>query len=265
MNNLIIGTSGFSYSDWVGPVYPPGTPAKDFLRLYAREFPMTELNFSFYRQPDPRTMERMVHATPDAFSFAVKAYRGLTHEAGDLAAEIKAFRAGIAPLHEAARLCAVLLQFPHSFHYTPPSRKRLDALCGMLEGYPLAAEFRNDEWDRDSVHNGLRKRNVALVNVDEPDLPGLIKPSAVVTAGHAYVRFHGRNAANWWSGDNVTRYDYLYNDRELEEWLPRIRALMEKAQKVLVAFNNHFRGQAVKNARRLREMAGGGGDERAGI
>jgi len=252
---ILLGTSGYSYPDWVGPVYPPGTPEKDFLAHYAKLFPLTELNFSYYRQPEARTIARMVHVTPDTFRFAIKGYKRLTHElAADPSAEARIFKEGIRPLVEAGRLASVVLQFPYSFHYTTESRKYLDTLCRQFEGFPAAVEFRNSEWQRDSVYKGLTSRQVALVNVDEPLLPGLPRPTALVTAPHAYVRFHGRNAAKWWDGDNTTRYDYAYSGDELAEWLPRIRQMAGKAVNVMVLFNNHFQGKAVEDAKKLRAM-----------
>jgi uncharacterized protein YecE (DUF72 family) len=258
MSNILIGTSGYSYKDWVGPVYPPGTADKDFLKVYAGKFTFTELNFSYYRQPDPRTLDRLVHMTDDHFRFAVKAHQSLTHAiTGDFRREAAAFKQGIAPVIEASKLAAILAQFPFSYHYNPQNRKHLQAVCDELSGLPLAVEFRNAEWIRDSVCEGLKKRSVALVNVDEPALAGLIKPASIVTSHIAYVRFHGRNEANWWSGDNASRYDYLYSDDELAEWVPRIRDMAAKAVTVIVAFNNHWRGQAVQNARKLRKMIEG--------
>lgn len=252
---ILTGTSGYSYKDWVGPVYPPGTAAKDYLRLYAERFAMTELNFSYYRQPDPRMLERMAHITPDRFRFAVKAHKSLTHERSDNpAGDAAVFKRGIAPLIEASKLCAVLVQFPYSFHYTPKNRTYLKALCEELAGIPTAVEFRTDQWQRESVYEGFRARGIAYVNVDEPSLAGLPRPSATVTAPLAYVRFHGRNRRTWWEGDNTSRYDYLYSDELLGEWVPRIEAMAEEASTVVVTFNNHRRGQAVENAAGLRAM-----------
>lgn len=252
MGKLLLGTSGYSYKDWVGTVYPAGTAQKDYLKRYAEMFSFTELNFSYYRQPDPRTLERMLYLTGPEFMFSIKGHKTLTHErGGDLRKEAQVFREGIWPLAEAGRLAAVVMQFPHSFHYTPASRKHLDMLCREFDGFPLAVEFRGSEWQRDSVYEGLRKREVGVVNVDEPALPGLLRPTAIVTAPHAYVRFHGRNAKNWWGGDNVSRYDYSYNEEELMEWLPRIQAMNKESDVLMVLFNNHFRGQAVEDAKRL--------------
>lgn len=256
-----IGTSGYSYQDWLGTVYPPGTPSKDFLRLYAQQFVLVELNFSYYRQPDARTVERMVHVTPDDFQFSIKGHKTLTHELnGDVEGESRIFKDGVRPLIEAGRLACVVMQFPYSFHYTKTARTYLDKLCRTFKDVPLAVEFRNDEWQRDSVYKGLESRQVALVNVDEPLLPGLPRPTAIVTAPHAYVRFHGRNAANWWNGDNASRYDYSYSEDELSEWLPRVKQMGDKATSVMVLFNNHFQGKAADDARKLKEML-----EEAGI
>ncbi|MBD3346720.1 MAG: DUF72 domain-containing protein [Chitinivibrionales bacterium] len=254
---ILIGTSGYSYKEWVGPVYPPGTAPKDFLELYSGMFPLAELNFSYYRQPDQRTMGRMAHMTGDDFTFVVKGHKSLTHEIKNFREDAAVFKHGIGPLTEAGKLGAVLLQFPYSFHYVPRSRKYLDALCAEFEHIPLAVEFRNSEWQNDSVYNGLKKRNVALVSVDEPDLPKLLKPTEITTADFAYVRFHGRNQQNWWTGDNVSRYDYLYSDDELMEWVPRIQTMAATAHRVMVAFNNHSKGQAAQNAKRLKEMLEG--------
>jgi len=255
MGRVLIGTSGYSYDDWVGPVYPSGTDKRDFLAHYAAKFPIVELNFTYYAQPTPRTLEHMIGATPDGFLFSVKAHRTMTHEIGDAwEKDVAAFREGIRPLADAGRLSAVLLQFPYSFAYTPESRNRLAALCGMLEGLPLAVEFRKSDWLRDSVYDGLRERGAALVSVDEPDLPKLLRPSTVVTGDFAYIRFHGRNATNWWTGDNVTRYDYRYSRAELEEWVDRIRTVLERARMAMLFFNNHRRGMAAQNAVEMRGL-----------
>lgn len=257
---ILIGTSGYSYDDWVGPVYPPGTQKKDFLALYAAEFPVVELNFSYYAQPTARTLERMVAATPLTFQFALKAHRSMTHEIGDTwESDIATFREGIKPLSESGRLAAVLLQFPHGFAYTTESRTRLSRLCDGLSGLPLVVEFRRSEWHKEKVFEGLRERGVSLASVDEPDLPGLLRPTTEVTGPLGYIRMHGRNKETWWTGDNASRYDYLYNKTELTEWTKRIREILEKVPVLLLFFNNHWRGNAAQNAREMRMLLRGEG------
>jgi len=254
---ILVGTSGFSYDDWVGTVYPEGSTRRDFLRLYAARFPFVELNFSYYRQPGAVMLERMLEATPESFRFAIKAHQSLTHASGEDPAEpARIFREGITPLIESGRLEAVLCQFPYSFHYTPESRRHLDRVCGHLEGLPLAVEFRSHEWQRDSVYTGLRRRGAAFVNVDTPELPRLPRPSAVATSDLGYVRFHGRNAGQWWRGSSASRYDYLYDSSELSGWVPLIASLSRQVKLLLVAFNNHYKGQAARNAGDLNLLLG---------
>jgi uncharacterized protein YecE (DUF72 family) len=153
----------------------------------------------------------------------------------------------------------VLLQFPHGFAYTPESRNRLSALCDRLSGLPLVVEFRRSEWQREKVLEGLRERGVALASVDEPDLPGLLRPTTEVTGPLGYIRMHGRNRENWWTGDNASRYDYRYSGKELSEWTQRIREIMEKVPVLLLFFNNHWRGNAAQNAREMRMLLRGEG------
>jgi uncharacterized protein YecE (DUF72 family) len=254
---ILVGTSGFSYDDWVGPVYPQGTSSRDFLPHYAARFPFVELNFSYYRQPSAPMLEKMLTTTPQDFRFAIKAHRSLTHAPGEeTSGPARIFREGITPLQESGRLAAVLCQFPYSFHYTPEARRHLGRLCKQLHDLPLAVEFRSSEWQRDSVYEGLRRYGAAFVNVDEPRLPRLPEPSAVATAPLGYVRFHGRNAAQWWQGDNTSRYDYLYDKRELSEWVPLIRTLARQVKLLLVAFNNHYQGQAASNAGDMNLLLG---------
>jgi uncharacterized protein YecE (DUF72 family) len=197
----------------------------------------------------------MIEKTPEAFRFTIKAHQSLTHTIGeDFQQDVQRYKRGIQPLVQAGRLTAVLFQFPHSFHYTPERRKHLQRLCDSFADLPKAVEFRSADWQRDSVYRGLRDLDTAFVNVDEPRLPKLPTPTEVVSSDLAYLRFHGRNATNWWTGDNVSRYDYLYSPEELSEWLPMIERMLAKARLLLVVFNNHSRGQAIQNARELQTM-----------
>ncbi|MBN2351962.1 MAG: DUF72 domain-containing protein [Spirochaetales bacterium] len=255
MAKIFVGTSGYSYADWVGPFYPAGTAEKDFLGFYASQFSFVELNFSYYSMPSPPLIDRLAEKTGSDFVFAVKAHRSLTHEVTDgFERDLGAFREGVKPLAERGKLAAVLVQFPYSFHYNDQNRRRLDRLTRGLSGLPAAVEFRNAEWAQERVIEGLRERGAAFVNVDQPELPKLLKPGSLVTADHGYIRFHGRNKKNWWTGDNVSRYDYLYGEEELTGWIERIRSMLSLVRVLLITFNNHARGQAVQNARRLKEL-----------
>ncbi len=253
--SIYIGTSGYSYADWVGPFYPEHTKTRDFLEVYSTHFMMVELNFSYYRQPEASMLERMVEATPDGFRFAIKAHKSITHEEGaDWRKDVAAFRRGINPLSVSNRLCGVLLQFPYSFHYTHHNRRYLDAVCAEMAGFPLVVEFRNCEWQLAQVYSGLRRRGIATAVADYPHLDKLPKAEPVVTSDLGYVRFHGRNETNWWTGDNASRYDYLYSDDELDEWLDKIEQMSRNSHVLVLVFNNHWRGQATRNADQLAAL-----------
>jgi len=251
----MVGTSGYSYADWVGPVYPEGTRKGDYLDHYAALFSAVELNFTYYRLPEAGLIEHLRRRTPEGFRFAVKGYRSFTHERdASWKRDLETFSDGIKPLTESSRLLAVLLQFPFSFHYTPESRSYLARLCDSLSGLPLVLEFRNAEWQRDSVFAEMRKRDLGYTVTDYPSLRGLPEAVPVATSELGYVRFHGRNTKTWWTGDNASRYDYLYSPDELDAWVPRIEAIAAAASTVAVMFNNHWRGQAVANAKDLRDL-----------
>ena len=249
---ILIGTSGFSYKDWVGPYYPEKLPKKDWLAFYAREFKTCELNFTYYRLPNAQTLERMAAKVPADFVFTLKASGELTHQRTDNEAAFAQFVAALAPLIEAGKFGCVLAQFPYSFHATEANRDYLRFLREHLEDLPVVVEFRNAKWLTAENSALLRENHLGFCCVDEPRLKGLIPPVAEVTAETAYVRFHGRNAQKWWRHDEAwERYDYTYSDEELSEWVPKIKDLAGQAEKTFIFANNHWQGQAVGTARQL--------------
>lgn len=248
-----IGTSGFSYKDWVGPVYPAGLPERNWLSYYATQFSTVELNVTFYRIPSARNLDAWIRNTPDDFRFSVKAFRGLTHERE--APDFRAFVDSIRPMRAAGKLGCVLAQFPNSFHPIPENRAYLEQLRDGLGEYPLVAEFRHVAWSKPEFAQMLRSLAVGYCCVDEPQLKGLMPPQALVTAPTGYIRFHGRNAAHWYEHeDPAERYDYAYRPEELEEWLPRIRQVEEEAEDTYVFFNNHPHGHGVAGAKVLGKL-----------
>ena len=252
---IIIGTSGFSYKDWVGPVYPEDLPKNEWLRHYAQEFSTVELNFSYYRIPSPDTLARMADKVPDGFLFTVKAFRGITHERKEPTPLVRQFVDSLTPLLEADKFACVLAQFPFSFHANDTNRAYLETLREGFGDIPVVVEFRANDWISEQTFAELRALNLGFCCVDQPRLRGLIPPLAELTGPVAYVRFHGRNAAKWWQHDEAwERYDYTYSDGELGEWVPLIHQLDAEAPLTLVYMNNHWKGQAVDTARKLRRL-----------
>ncbi|OGT28404.1 MAG: hypothetical protein A2Z17_06260 [Gammaproteobacteria bacterium RBG_16_66_13] len=248
-----LGTSGFSYDDWVGPFYPPDLPRKDWLSFYARQFDTVELNVTYYRVPGLRTVEGWIAKTPDEFLFSVKAPGSLTHERVD--PDARPFRESIAPLVDSQRLACVLAQFPYAFRPSPENWEYLARLRGGLVDVPTVIEFRNHAWLTEDTFDRLKELRLGFCCVDEPALPGLIPSVARATGPVGYVRFHGRNAGQWWEHEQAwQRYDYTYPETELREWIPKLRKLEAEAPVTLVYANNHYRGQAADTIRKLRDL-----------
>ncbi len=256
---LLVGTSGYSYAEWAeAGFYPPGTRAGRMLPLYATQFPVTELNYTWYQMPRAEAVERMRQGVPPAFRFAAKLTRSLTHEVDPAAwrGEAARYRDGLAPLVQGGQLLAVLLQLPPGFDRTPERRAYLGALLDALAGLPLAVEFRHASWALDRVFAELERRRVTLVTVDAPDLPGLFPRLEVVTNSELiYVRFHGRNTRGWRSGNLQRQFDYDYSEAELREWSEeRLPRMARQARAGVLFFNNHVRAQAPADARQLMDQ-----------
>ena len=202
--------------------YPPGTQPGRMLPIYARVFSITELNYTWYQMPKAQGLERMAGQVPPAFLFTAKLTRSLTHEVDpdQWRGDVGMYRDGVSGLMQSGRLVAVLVQLPPGFDRVAKNRKYLAALLDELEGVPLAVEFRHRSWAHDRVFAELERRKVSLVTVDAPSLPGLFPCLDVVTNPDLfYVRFHGRNARGWRSGNMQKQFDYSYADEELSEWI----------------------------------------------
>lgn len=261
---LFVGTSGYSFPEWVKTgFYPPGTAGKDMLTFYAGQFNSVELNYTWYQMPKAAAMERMLSQAPAGFMFCAKLTRTMTHEIDprEWRNRVDLYRQGIAPLVQARRLLAVLVQFGPSFERTRANRMHLAHLLDELETLPVAVEFRHRSWAHDKVFAELEKRKASLVAVDVPDLAYLFPTHTIVTNPELfYVRFHGRNAKGWHSGNMQKQFDYDYSFKELRPWSEQnIPQMAEKARSGVVFFNNHVRGQAPCNARMLIEQLKGQG------
>jgi uncharacterized protein YecE (DUF72 family) len=229
------------------------------LACYAEEFSFTELNFTYYRMPEPRQFHQMQTRTPPGFLFAVKANQQMTHQREESTPEIfAAFRRALEPLLASDKLACVLAQFPYSFHNSGENMEYLARFRKWLPEVEIQVEFRNANWLVPGTGEALRDLNLGFVCVDQPRLKGLIPPFATATTETGYIRFHGRNAAKWYNHRHAyERYDYLYSEAELVEWVPRVEALKEKTRRIFIAFNNHYGGKAVSNARMMREFLEG--------
>ncbi len=264
------GPAGWSYTDWRGVVYlepaPPGFRPVPFL---AELFDTIEVNVTFYRDVPAVQLERwcaQVADRPD-FRWCFKLHQRFSHGGGVPAPrDLLPALASYAPVREADRLGALLLQFPWSLRGTPTHRTQIADLLSAARdaGWPLVVEVRHRNW-------GEGTPAFPPVICDQPDLPGnlgcdtaLAAAAAVAGtgAGPLYIRLHGRNRTAWFDREagRDRRYDYLYTPQERAGWLERLRRLARDAPAGVAAFliaNNHFRGQAVVDALVLQEMWSG--------
>ena len=255
---VFIGTAGWSYPDWEGAVYPRGASAADRLRAVAEHLDCVEVDSTFYRPPSARAAATWVQRTAHRpqFRFLAKAWQRFTHDRDRFwsPAEQQVFTDGLAPLREAGRLDALLFQFPWSFRNVTGNRDWLARVADAFAGWPMAIEVRHDSWTSDFC----RDRGLIFCNVDQPQLAHCLPPTAHVTAPVAYLRLHGRNAANWFQEQPAVyggRYDHLYNATELDQVWNQVRQLAGRARKTFVVFNNHKDGKAFANALQLKLRA----------
>jgi uncharacterized protein YecE (DUF72 family) len=196
----------------------------------------------------------MERKTPEGFRFVVKLHQSMTHERRLDPAVTREFLAALDPLKAAGKYDGLLAQFPWGFQRSAASLAHLEALRQSFGDEPLFVEFRHRSWLAPDLGPWLRERALGYCAVDEPALPGLMPPETLLTGEDGYVRFHGRNAGNWWARGGGDRYDYDYSERELGEWITRVRELAEKARRTYLFFNNCHAGQAARNARLMQEL-----------
>ncbi len=252
---LYIGTSGFSYQDWIGPFYPENTEKGDMLTLYARQFNTVEINSSYYRIMPAAIFCHLERKVPADFKFVVKANQAMTHVRDKNEAVFQEFESSLQPVLKSNKLGCVLAQFPYSFHYNNDNLDYLLYVKERIDYTPLIVEFRNNYWVKDLVFEFLKKNEIGFCMVDQPPLKGLIPPITVVTSPLGYIRFHGRNKEKWWQHEHAyQRYDYLYSEQELEEWVPKIKEVIRKTDNQYIFMNNHYKGKATKNALMLMKL-----------
>ena len=259
-----VGTSGWSFPDWTGIVYPPDRQ-RGFseLAFLARFLDAVEINTSFYRPPLATYCRKWLRDVRDneRFAFTAKLWRRFTHERehglGD--ADVRTFKDALAPLADAGRLGAVLVQFPWAFARTPANEDWLWRVTDAFAEWPLATEVRHVSWLNDDTLAGLKARGIAFCNIDQPASRQSVGATNIVGGGIAYYRLHGRNSAKWFdrNAGRDERYDYLYDESELAPWLDRIAEVADQVEQIYVMANNHYKGQAFTNALQIKAGVSG--------
>ncbi len=258
-----IGLAGWMYKDWAGIVYPRPKP-RGFheLSFLAHYFDVLEINTSFYGPITAKTSSSWLEQlqSHSRLRFTAKLWRGFTHERNATAADEQLVKDGLAPLVDARRFGALLLQFPWSFRNTDENREYVARLAARFAGYPLVLEVRHASWSEPGVLDTLAQLNIGLCNIDQPLFSRSIQPAAIATSAVGYIRLHGRNYNSWFTKNEHSheRYDYLYSPDELDPWIARIKAVDAAAHETYVVANNHYLGKGAVNALEIRSILTGG-------
>ena len=263
------------------------------LKYYASQFSVVEVDSSYYALPSRRNAELWVERTPAHFAFDIKAHGLMTGQpsevkrlptdlqkalpkalgektrvyAKDLPPELRAqlwtrFREAIEPLHAAGKLGAVMLQYPRWFVSDARNRAELAEAAERLDGLPCAVEFRSALWFAGTAAAStlrlLKDVGLSFVMVDEPQgMKSSVPPIVAVTAERlAVIRMHGRRADAWEKTGIpvVERFRYLYDTKELGEWVTRIMEAAEQAREVHVLMNNCYANYGTTNSLELAAM-----------
>lgn len=292
--NIFIGTASWTDKTLIesGRFYPKeANNAEARLRFYAENFPIVEVDSTYYYPPSDQAVDAWVNRTPDEFTFHIKAWSLLTKHptrpnslAPDLretATERKGkflyashlpdetmdevwrrFAASLMPLHSTGKLGVIHFQYPEWFMPGTESRNYIVECQERLHNYRIAVEFRNSLWFEERklerTLEFLRGHDIPVTSVDMPQgFRSSMPPVAATTAKDlAYVRFHGRNTEQWDKPQEIAtpRFAYKYTQEELAPWVPKLKELASQAKEVHVLMNNCYQDYAVQNARDLGEL-----------
>lgn len=289
---ILVGTCSWTDPTLIecGRFYPRRSmSAAERLSFYAEQFPLVEVDSTFYAPPSERNARLWADRTPSGFVFDVKVFALLTGHGSrperlppgirdavgpprgraaniylrdldrDVADQLwETHRHALEPLRTSGRLGALLFQFAPWFHRDREHVRFIADLPARLPGLRIAVEFRGGGWmtpDAAPTTLALLERHgLTYVSVDEPQgFRTSTPPVAAATSSLAYVRLHGRNSATWEARTPTAadRFNYLYTEEELREWVPRVHELAHDADTVHVLFNNNYQDVGVRNARQM--------------
>src|SRR5216110_1086330 len=294
------GKVRFGTASWTDPTmtapgvfYPKGaSTAEERLRFYASQFPVVEVDATYYVLPNKRTAQSWVERTPKNFVFDIKAHALMTGQPTEVSRLPKAikeelpdelkekkriyrkdmpkelldavyeqFRGALEPLIAAKKLGAVFVQFPK---WVFPSNEARELILETRErlALPIAVEFRHGSWfnekNAERTVRFLQDNKIPYVAVDEPQgFKSSVPPVVVETSPElAVFRFHGRNAENWEKKGipPSERFRYLYDEDELADWTPKIAAVAKSAKQTHIVYNNCYSNYGTTNAREAARL-----------
>jgi uncharacterized protein YecE (DUF72 family) len=287
MDKILVGTASWTDKSLLGSGwYPKGvSTATERLSFYADQFPLVEVDSTYYFPPSEENSKRWVERTPDGFTFNIKAFSMLTGHPTkadalfkdlprpedktnlypkDLDAQVidevwDRFISALRPLADAGKLGAILFQFPPWFVISRKNKNFILDCAHRADPLRICVEFRNKTWmsddNKDETLDFLEGNGIPYVCVDMPQgFTSSIPPVVAATSDLALIRFHGHNADEWESGSVQRRFKYLYSDGELKDWAKRISDLASDADTTHVLMNNCYRDYAQRNAKELADL-----------
>jgi len=289
MGDIRVGTAGWTDKTLIDSGWYPadaGNPEKR-LRYYATQFPLVEVDSAYYALPAEQTAKAWAERTPDHFTFNVKAFSLFTQhptpvkalpadlreaaaKAGkdrvylkDIDPDVTGqawdrFLAALAPLREAGKLGAILLQFPPWFPIGRANKQYILDCAQRVAPDRVCVEFRNHTWmtedNQKETLEFLSAHDLPYVCVDMPQgYSNSIPPVVAATSDLAVLRMHG-HSDKWESKDIQERFGYRYDDKELKKWAGNVKRLAEDAAETHVVFNNCYRDYAQVNAKQLEAL-----------
>ena len=289
VGDIKVGTASWTDKTLLASGWYPAaaTTPGDRLGFYAEQFPLVEVDATYYSPPNERNSQLWAERTPAGFTFNVKAFSLLTQHPTKVGAIYKDLRpettkanvylkdfepvvvddiwdrflSALVPLDAAGKLGALLFQFPQWFPIGRDNKAYILECKRRAEdrGMRICVEFRNQTWmsegNQAETLDFLTSYGLPYVVVDMPQgyassIPPVV---AATSADLAVVRFHG-HSDKWTSRDIYERFGYLYSDKELEEWAPKVRELAGQAKETHVLLNNCYRNYAQINARQLADL-----------
>lgn len=242
MARTFLGTSGWSYDEWVGSVYPNRSTPK--LKYYCSIFGTVEIDSTFYAYPNQDLVSGWIKNAPTGFQFSAKLPQIITHKKKlqDVESDLNKFLQLVRPISDARKLGAILIQLPPSF--AADSIKILEDFLQLLpDDLPFAVEFRNKSWETKDTRKLLEKYHICNVITDSP-----LELISENTTYWSYLRFHGRGQKVW--------FDYRYSEKEMSKLAEKLATIEQKSDLVYGYFNNHYGGDAVENALQLIQLTG---------
>jgi len=256
-----IGICSFADEGLLKSWYPRGvSTSKARLAYYAERFDTVEIDSTYYHLPDPDVTGRWAQRTPPEFVFHVKAHRTMTHhEDAPLEQSFAEFRASISPLELSGKLRGVLLQYHPRFKKSAEAKEELTRVRALLDPLVPLVEFRHRSWleedERADTLSFLEDESLAYVSVDAPPTraSNVLPTVPAATGPIAYVRFHGRNVKTWniKAEKSSERFDWMYSEEELAEWVEELGRLTGETDEVYAMFNNNRDDFAPRSAQIL--------------